>query len=251
MTPANSAAARTVARGVRLVPAAPLTTSSEPSTARNLPSVPKDGARKPPGDRTRPVWPAARYRAAQACAPRHDATRRESPPGGPVRGQRRRSWLSCLFRLAGRAGVTSQLGLPSLSGGKHRAPFGGNGDAPSRPAPGAVKPRQHSGPAGRPDIPRHARAHGAGTIGTPESHLRRSPRPVLLHLRAGPFQPGGLTSLQGGRSTHPPRVPTGSTPVPAGHAQISLICAATNACQLPRQSMHNGGYLKSSADNAW
>ena len=58
------------------------------------------------------------------CAPRHDATRRESPPGGPMRSQRCRSKLSCLFRLAGRAGVTRQLGLPSLPGGKHQGPFG-------------------------------------------------------------------------------------------------------------------------------
>ena len=60
VTPANSAAVRTVVRGVRLVPAAPLTTSSVPSTARNLASVPKDGGQKPPGDGTRPVWPVAR-----------------------------------------------------------------------------------------------------------------------------------------------------------------------------------------------
>jgi hypothetical protein len=41
-----------------------------------------------------------------------------------MRSQRCRSKLSYLFRLAGRAGVTRQLGLPSMTGGQYQGPFG-------------------------------------------------------------------------------------------------------------------------------
>ena len=128
----------------------------------------------------------------QACAPRHDATRRGSPPGGPVRGQRRRSWLSCLFRLAGRAGVTNQLGLPSLSGGKHRAPFGGNGDVPNSPrggeAPAAFRPSRppgHSAPrqGARRRNHRHARKS------SPTLTETRPPAPPSRAVSAGRSHP--------------------------------------------------------------
>jgi len=79
---AKSAAARIVVRAVRRVVAASPTTSSVPSTARNRPSGPNGGVRKPPGAGTRPISPDAAYRAAASrcsatrCSPSRVAARR-------------------------------------------------------------------------------------------------------------------------------------------------------------------------------
>ena len=126
---ANSAAARTVVRAVRLVPAAPPTTSSVPSTARNLPSVPNDGVGSrlvpEPGRSCR----SQRTGRRRVRAPRRGATQSESPPGGRGRRQRGQSYLSCLFRPAGRACVTGHL--PDSR--EHASAATGLGNDPGRP----------------------------------------------------------------------------------------------------------------------
>ena len=191
VTPANSAAARTVVRGVRLVPAAPLTASSVPSTARNLASVPKDGARKPPGDRTRPVWPVARYRAAAGmcsatrCHPPRVAARRADARSAPP--------------------IMAVMSVPSRRPGRRYEPAWAAEPVRGQ-APGSVRRKERSSIPDGPEVSLPAQPDALRVLG-PWSPSGQAKPQHLGELPAAHGGPRVRPALRSGRSVRPSQPP--------------------------------------------
>jgi hypothetical protein len=149
------------------------------------------------------------------------------PPGGPVRGQRRRSWLSCLFRLAGRAGVRGSLGCracPGTSTGVRSAKESSslpNGPEASPPAQsGALRVLTHGHPrAGQAATPGRTPCRPGPISGLPWPHPWRPAQTICWPMSSrsaprGPCQPQSIT--HGHESHRPrPRSPTATVTVPA------------------------------------